>query len=325
MRRLATAPGSAAFIAAALTLAAAPGAPLRAQDLNVMLPVSLIEQRLKYEPMDIIEFRGARVPTDRTQRASLVYPDSSLMAIQFAKAPRGGAEFNNEPRYEMAAYVLQKLFLDERDYVVPPTAIRAVPLDWLRGFDPSARATFSRANSVVIVIQYWLYQVSQDNFYDPARFAADTVYARHFADFNLFTHLVNHSDANIGNYLISTSTVNPRVFAVDNGVAFRSEPSDRGFEWRDLRVDRLPRATVERLRALTEADLQAALGVLVQFEVQEGELVMVEPGAPLSTSRGVRESGGVVQFGLTNPEIRDVWNRMRNVLNRVDSGRITVF
>jgi hypothetical protein len=130
---------------------------------------------------------------------------------------------------------------------------------------------------------------------------------------------------NAGNYLISTEPTSLRVFSVDNGVAFRSEPSDRGYEWRDLRVNRLPRATVERLRSVTEEDLRSALGVLVQFEVRDGQLVRVEPTENFSDGRGVRRSDNLVQFGLTRAEIGDVWNRIRGVLGRVDSGRITVF
>jgi hypothetical protein len=33
----------------------------------------------------------------------------------------------------------------------------------------------------------------------------------------------------------------------------------------------------------------------------------------------------MIQFGLTRAEIRDVYNRLTNMLERVDSGRITVF
>ena len=41
---------------------------------------------------------------------------------------------------------------------------------------------------------------------------------------------------------------------------------------RDLKVDRLPRATVERLRGVTEADLHRTLGVLLQFEIRDGQV-----------------------------------------------------
>ena len=40
------------------------------------------------------------------------------------------------------------------------------------------------------------------------------------ANFNVFTYLVSHNDENEGNYLISGVEDNPRVFSVDNGLAF---------------------------------------------------------------------------------------------------------
>jgi hypothetical protein len=303
------------------------GLGLGAQDSNVYVEIPKIEQRLREDPYVILSAADTRFLGDRTQRVTLNYPDDDggPMIVKWAQAPRNGSAFNNEPRYEIAAYEIQKLFLDEPDYVVPPTIGRVVPLDWLRQYDPEAQATFGGINSVVLVVQYWLQQVTPENFYDPARFEADSVYARHFADFNLLTHLIKHMDMNAGNYLVSANPTNPRVFSVDNGVAFRSEPSDRGYEFRDLRVDRLPRATVERLRRITEEDLLRTLGVLLQYEVRNDELVPVPLTANLSDGRGIRRSDAVVQFGLTRAEIRDVWGRIEDVLERVDSGRITVF
>jgi hypothetical protein len=303
------------------------GVGLAAQDANVYVAIPKIEQRLRDDPYVILSAADTRFLGDRTQRVTLNYPDDDggPMLVKWAQAPRNGSAFNNEPRYEIAAYEVQKLFLEERDFVVPPTIGRVVPLDWLRQYDPEAQATFGGINSVVLVVQYWLQQVTPDNYYDRNRFEADSVYARHFADFNLLTHLIRHMDMNAGNYLISSDPANPRVFAVDNGVSFRSEPSDRGYEFRDLQVRRLPHATVERLRRITEEDLHRTLGVLLQYQIVNGELVTVAPTANISDGRGVRRSDDVVQFGLTRAEIRDVWGRIEDVLERVDSGRITVF
>jgi hypothetical protein len=306
---------------------ARPAAALAAQDANIYVAVSKVEQRMRDEPLVILSNADTRFLGDRTQRVTLNYADEDggPMQVKWAQAPRNGSAFNNEPRYEIGAYELQKLFLDEPNYVVPPTVGRAVPLAWIRQYDPEAQPTFGGIESVILVVQYWLNRVSPDNYYDRARFDADSVYARHFADFNLLTDLIEHRDMNSGNYLISTDPVSLRVFSVDNGVAFRSEPSDRGEEFKNLRVDRLPHATVERLRRITEEELHQRLGVLLQYEVRDGQLVAVPPGANLSDGRGVRREGTVVQFGLTRAEIRDVWNRIRDVLGRVDSGRIKVF
>ncbi len=315
MRRL-----SLAFVAFA-----ALASPAAAQDANLLHPIDVIERRLRDEPLVVLSARGTRTANDRTQRAVLVYPDSSTMAVKWAKAARGGAAFNNEPRYEIAAYEIQKLFLDEADYVVPPTIGRAVPTAWLRQYDEFAESTFGNAESVVLAIQYWLSYVTNENWYDRRRFEDDTVYARHLGDFNIVTYLIRHSDENSGNYLVSAAENNPRVFSVDNGVAFRSPISDRGYAWRELRVDRLPRATVERLRAITRADLDRVLGIVMHFEIKDGQLVRAEPTENLGPNRGVRRTDTAVQFGLTSAEINDVEGRLRRLLERVDQGRIKLF
>lgn len=327
MRRLSTRrlQFTSSIAASLLAFSAVFATQARAQDANVLFPISVIEHRLRDEPLVVLDVRGSRMAEDRTQRVVLTYPDSSVMIVKWAKSARGGSAFNNEPRYEIAAYELQKLFLSEDEYVVPPTIGRAVPVDWLKQYDSYAAPTFDGLQSTVLVLQYWLSQVTPDSFYMKSRFETDTVYARHLANFNILTHLVRHNDANVGNFLVSQSETNPRVFAVDNGVAFRSPVSDRGYVWRDLRVDRLPRATVERMRAITLEDLHAALGVLVHFDIHDGQLMLGEPTANLGDNRGVRRTREAVQLGLTGAEIRDVHNRLRRLLERVDQGRIQTF
>ena len=148
--------------------------------------------------------------------------------------------------------------------------------------------------------------------FDLDRFASDPSYAGHWANTNLFTHFIFQSDSNTGNLLISVMASNPRIFSVDNGVAFQSEESNRGTRWRRLQVDRFPASTVERLRSITEQQLHDLLGVLAQWEVVEGELARVEPTENLRRQRGVREEDGVIQIGLTDEEIDDVWTGLNS-------------
>jgi hypothetical protein len=178
---------------------------------------------------------------------------------------------------------------------------------------------------VVVVLQYWLAQVTPDDFYDRDRARRDSLYAYHLGIFNILTYLIRHNDENVGNFLVSQAETLPRVFSVDNGVAFESQVSDRGFAWRNIRVERLPRSTIERLRSVTPERLREALGVLVQFEVQNGMLVAMPPGPNLDEGRGVRRSGTTIQFGLTSREIRGVESRLRSLLEDVDKNKIRVF
>ncbi|CAN5858569.1 hypothetical protein BH23GEM9_BH23GEM9_09220 [soil metagenome] len=300
-------------------------APARAQDPNFPQPVTEIEMRLREHNFDIIDRRGSRAPGDRTTRVLLSFEDSVLLLAKWANAGRGASTFNNEPRFEIAAYEIQKLFLDPDDYVVPPTVLRPFPIDYAELQRPGAQRTFSEASSVLVVLQYWLPFVSPDNYWNPRRAQDDTVYARHIGNFNVLTHLIRHQDSNIGNYLISQVAENPRVFAVDNGVSFGSEASNRGTEWRELRVRQLSRSTVERLRSVTRDDLERGLAVLAEFEISGDQLIAVPPGENLGRNRGVRRSGNRVQLGLTRIEIDAVENRLRNILRQVERGRITEF
>ncbi len=312
---------------AALTAIALLGArPLPAQDLNILLPADSIESLFRTGDFQMLGWTGSRWEKDRTQRVVLRFDERTMMLAKWAMAPRGGeGVFNNRPRYEIAAYEFQKLFLDESEYVVPPTVARCVSVQWYRANFPRAHATFENTGSVLVVLQYWLQNVTGQDVWDKGRFKKDTTYARHFANLNLFTHLIRHSDSNSGNVLISKIN-SPRLFAVDNGVAFnRREASNRGTRWRNLRVKRLPQRTVERLRALTREELERRLSVVAQFRLVGDQLVSVTPTEPLDRNRGMRNRDDVVQLGLTKREIGHIWDRIRKVLKKVDEGKVTLF
>lgn len=312
-----------ALATSALALAFPAG--LVAQDANFVLPIPEIEEHLRDLPFEILDWRGSRAPGDRTQHVVLRFEDDSVLRVKWASAAPGASAFNNEPRYEAAAYEIQKLFLEPDEYVVPPTVLRAFPIDYVEAQIPGTRRTFRGAESVLVALQYWLSHVTPENFWDPARAGEDTLYARHIGNMNLLTYLIRHNDANVGNFLISEHEGNPRVFSVDNGVAFRAPESDRGHEWRDLQVRRLPRLSVERLRTVTEDDLRRALGVIAEYRIEDGQLRAAPPGENLSAGRGVRQRDGRVQLGLTSLEIRQIDQRRRALLRNVDRGQIEIF
>lgn len=298
-----------------------------AQNPNYLRPVPEIEQRLDSLPFRLISVQGIRSPIDTTKRVLMAYEDSVVLYAKLKVAPPGGdQDFNNRPRYEVAAYRLQKLFLEPDDYVVPPNSLRVLPLTEVQRWNERAIPTFEGTRSVLVALQYWLGSVTSKNFFERDRFRTDTVYARHLADMNILTYLIHHSDSNAGNFLISQDSTAPHVYSIDNGVAFRSPESERGIAWQDLRVDRLPRATVERLRALTPERLEQTLAVLAQFTITDKrELVPAAPGPVLNRNEGVRREGNIVQLGLTRPEIEDVQRRLRDLLRQVDSGKIGLF
>lgn len=300
--------------------------PLWGQMVNLPLPADSLEYLLGHASFELGDsLVGTRFAEDRTNRSVLWFEDGTTVLAKWAPAPRGGEEFNNSPRYEVAAYEIQKLFLDAPEHVVPPTIPRMVPLSWYRTMDEGVRATFDAGESVLVVLQAFLSWVSDENVFDEDRFEADSVYARYWGNANLLTYLIRHNDSNQGNLLISTIPSTPRVFAVDNGLSFRSPESNRGTRWRVLQVQRFPAHTVQRLRELTEEDLHRRLGVLAQWELTNGELVRVDPGENWRDSRGIRERDDGVQIGLTENEIEDVWERIEDFLYTVDQHRMELF
>ena len=310
-------------------LAVALAAPLAAQGPdtlpNYALPPSQLEARLADDPFEIVGMRDNRWQGDRTQITDIRFRDGLQVRVKWAKAPPGGFAINNQPRYEVAAYELQKLIYDEPDWVVPPTVMREMPLRAYRQLDPETRPTFEDTESVLVALQYWLRNVEDEALPDTARLETDPAYARRMAYLNLFTYLIRHVDSNPGNVLVSTEGP-PRLFAVDNGVAFRSPVSPRGTAWRDLFVDRVPGEAIDRLRSLTRAELEAALYVVAQFEVgDDGRLDAMPPSPKLNENRGVLLEDGIVQLGLTNLEMDELWDRVRALLDRVDAGELETF
>ena len=113
------------FVAAAAAVAAP--APAAAQDANFLLPIAEIDRILREGEIEVIGVQPSRgLPGERTYRVTLQSGDH-VLGVKYAPAREGADEFNNRPRYELAAYEVQGLFLDEREMVVPPTAIRAFP------------------------------------------------------------------------------------------------------------------------------------------------------------------------------------------------------
>jgi hypothetical protein len=232
-------------VAAVVALAAVAAAPVAvagqadpATDTNVLFPIEYIEQRLQAPELDIVELDRSRpLEADRARRVVLAGRDGeSPMQVHWKPVAPPGYGFNNEPRYELAAYRFQKMFLAEEEYVVPPTALRAMPIDEYQDVQAFRHPTIRGTRSVLFLLSYWIQNLSVDTVdpYRPEMFELNRSYHHHFANANLLTHLIDHKDGNHGNLLVSRDGLNMRVFAVDNDVAFRSDVSDRGDRWRRL-------------------------------------------------------------------------------------------
>lgn len=306
---------------AVLWLAAAVGTSGAAAQDSLPLAIDAIEAELASD-FEVVRLRPA---FERSVLAVLDFGDGTPVPVLWMYAPLGGDAPGHSPRREAAAYEIQRLFLEPHEYVVPPTALRAFPLGWVREYDDGRTATFDDTRSVVVALQGWLVDVTADEVWDPDRFDSDTTYARALGNFNILTFLIRRSGSPEGSVVISRSEP-PRVFAVDNDRAFGSAEIGSGTGWHRLRIDRVPTRTIDRLRSVTQEELVRELETLAQFRVRPTGLLTPEPSGPaIDPDRGVRRAEAVIQLGLTRREIRGVWRRIQDLLAAVDDGDIEVF
>jgi hypothetical protein len=235
---------------------------------------------------------------------------------------------NNSPRKELAAWRIQRLFLEPVDYVVPASMAYCAPIEQVKRRHPESQPTLKGSDCALGVAALWMRDLAlPDPLLDPERFNRDYVYAYYLANLNLFTYLVKHHDGREGNFLVSKNDARRQVFAIDNGVSFGGlfynwfVPN-----WNSIRVPALRSESIERLRALRREDLDQTLAVVAQLELNEaGIYVNRPPGPNLDAGAGVRQQEGVLQFGLTEREIEAVWQRIQDLIEDVDDGEIAVF
>lgn len=303
----------------------------RGQDVPANFPMHPLEaeKRMQYDAFEIVEAKRTESGVAGAQKMKLRFADGTEMKVKWKSAPTYTAEgWNNVPRKEVAAYVIQKWFLDPAEFVVPPTVTRCIPLEVFRKVEPDAGPTRVGGDCVFGAFSQWLESVKPvDRVVDLELFAADPTYARTLADVNIVGYLIQHRDGRKSNFLVSSVPGEPRLFSVDNGISF----DVRVFNWfvrniSTIRVPALPRASIERLRNLTFDEVMA-LGILGQFERDGagGELLFVAPDRNFDPARGSRVVAGAFQFGLSDEEISGVWERLGRLLRNVNEGRIELF
>lgn len=296
------------------------------QDSNIKYSIETIEKAMTQDSVVFILVRDLRYEGDKAKTAILKRTDDFFFRVKLKPAAQGGEAVNNEPRYEMAAYLFQKLFLDEQEYVVPPNGGRSIRLETFRNtIDERGEPTFEGINCVYVDLQYWLNNVTNENVFDKNRLETDSLYSKYFANANVLSYLIQHTDANKGNFLLSTDPDNPRVFAVDNGMAFGNVISNRGTWWARLHVDKIPQRTAERLKKLTLEQIQETLFVVAQYKIKDDQMIPMSKTPPFNKTKGVRRQDGMIQFGLTQKEIISLYDRLKNLRQRIENGEIKTF
>jgi hypothetical protein len=179
-----------------------------------------------------------------------------------------------------------------------------------------------------VAAAFWMNDVTlPDPLLDRERFLDDPIYAHFLADFNLFTYLIDHRDGRLGNFLVSKDDARRQIFAIDNGSTF--DPTGWNYfvtNWNEIRVPALRKESIDRLRKVDCDDIEDALLVVSQLELREDGLFHnVRPGKPIDDDEGAHREGKVLQFGLTEDEVKEVCDRMEDLIDEVDHGRIPVF
>jgi len=294
---------------------------------NLPMPPEPLRKRLQDDRFYIVKESRANGGIMGAEKLTLTFPsDGFTTAAKWKKAPGDGDGWNNTPRREIGCYVVQQLFLDPDDYVVPPVAARCIPLDVYRAIDDSPRPNVPRGECVFGTLSAWITNVHMPEApLERSRFSRDTRYAYHVGNLNLFTYLVEHRDAKDNNFLIPDDQDNPQVFSIDNGISFSGAYNPFVRHLDHIEVGGVPVKSVERLRKVTRADLDR-LGVLGELRLDaNGVLRSVPSSANVDPSVGVRHLDDGFQFGLTAEEIDGVATRLATLLQRIDRGELIVF
>jgi hypothetical protein len=243
----------------------------------------------------------------------------------------------NEPRKELAAYAVQRLFLDDDELVAPPTVAHCFPLSDYRRFAPDEKASFQHVDCVLGFASYWLERVKtvesaedadwiekDTGILDEELFEEDALYRASVANANLLTFLINHGDAHGKQFMLEQTPRGFRTYIVDNSIAFLSIKNPMLLlreDWSKLQVPALSARAIARLGELSERDL-AGLGTIAELELRGRQLT----SAPGTTPERQRETDGSamswngarLRIGLTRGEIDLVSSRIRELLTRPD-------
>jgi hypothetical protein len=245
----------------------------------------------------------------------------------------------NEPRKELAAYAVQKLYLSEEELVVPPTAAHCFPIEHYRHFAPTESATFPNADCVLGFVSLWLEGVKtvesareadwlgdDGGIWDKKLFEQDAMYRTSVGNANLLTYLIQHGDAHELQFMLEKAPGGLRTYVVDNSIAFRSIKNPMLLlreDWSNLHVPSLPARAIARLEALTSQDL-ARLATITELELRGRQLSVTKQPFEASPSHPNELSwhGDRLRIGLTEGEIELVSSRVRDLLARPDLDRL---
>jgi hypothetical protein len=226
---------------------------------NWPLPPSELEKRFWDQDFKIQEVKGAGGGVTGASKLKIEFPDGKVVKVKWKAVPPLKADgWNNSPRKEIATYVMQRFVVDEDDYMIPTVAPHCLSVEEYKVIDPRPKPSVKGSSCVLGLVAIWMEDLDAPwPFFDEKLFESDPKYARFLSDMNVVLYLVDHRDGRRGNLLRSTDKSDPRVYAVDNGIAFDTFPWNMLVpNWNEIRVPWLARQTVERLRKIGRLDLE---------------------------------------------------------------------
>jgi hypothetical protein len=253
--------------------------------------------------------------------------------------PQSSEDLINEPRKELAAYAVQKLFLEESELAAPPTVAYCFSGRVYRRFDPGAGASWEGVDCIFGVLSYWLEEVQSvkaarasgvlgegAGIWDARLFEQSPAYRESVASSNLLTYLINHGDAHDEQFVLQETPRGLRAYVVDNSIAFLSVKNPMLLlreDWSQIQVPALPPKAIARLERLADADF-ARLGNIAELVVRDGTLVNTTPSEPMKSDGGAMTwTGARLRVGLTQGEIELVEARVRELRSRPDLAKLT--
>jgi hypothetical protein len=244
-----------------------------------------------------------------------------IVDVKWKPAPRSFDGLNNSPRKEVAAYQVQKLFLPEDLRVVPPTVVRCVPTR--PGHEVADRAGGPALPCVWGVVSQWVHNIEPPGAVDHPRFLVDPDYREQIANLNVFMYVIGHRDTHSENWFLSTDPQRLRAVSIDNGVAFSGLKNIlHPVDWSQIHVPAVSRDTIERLRGISPADVDA-LRNLGAWRVTSDGVDRID--ADEAVDEGITFEDGVLAHGLTAQETLQVLARIRDLVERVDRGELATF
>lgn len=295
---------------------------------NFQVPPSEAERRLGHDPFEILESKRTASGVAGAMKWKVKFRDGKVMKVKWKAAPSySGDGWNNSPRREIAPYEIQKWFLDEKDYIVPTSELRCIPIAIYRAkIDAAAKPTIRGTNCVFGVLSMWLQEVEEPaQIWQPELFEQGGYYRFSIAAVDVLTLLIGHEDGRPANFLWSTDA-RRHVFSIDNGVSFDAFPFNPLVKnWNNIRVPAVSKKVVDRLDRIGPERI-ASLGVMRQLEPDaDGVLKLVKPTKNLRPKDGSRLGPGKLQLGLRDKELRDIEDRIGFLLHATGSGKIPTF